>query len=293
MQLQLDLDTLNFLRKLKARFVNMSRHVNSIAISGYNHVGKATEHLIGIQDTSPEVYITDLDQNQIFTWSDMDVHVICVPTPMLKTGNLVFDVSEIYDMIVMAGLQGFTGQTIIRSTIGPIEYDYLCEKTRMNLIVWPEFLREKHWFSDSVSSKELFFGGGQLFYDSIDFNSEPAPAALTKTFDNVSYYIQDAKIVCMIKIIRNAFIAMKSTMLYDVSETCKKLGIDYNHVSYTFENLFGTELNDIKFNDITPDVEATAKLIEQCGIPYNFAQWAKDKSNSILLDSILKDVNTL
>ena len=99
---------------------------------------------------------------------------------------------------------------------------------------------------------------------------------------------------------------MKTIFANDVMETCKKLGISYNMVSNTFETLFSDQMGNSHWKQPGPDgkmgysgkcfpkdTEATAKLIETCGISNNFARWAQDKNNALILKKIINQVEEL
>ena len=115
-----------------------------IAIVGYGFVGKATEYFFKNHvKGSPGVLIHDpaLDK-RIEDWWGIDYAIICVPTP-LKGSRL--DTSIIDE--VCKNVYKKVNRIVIRSTNGP---DQTAQYTKSNgAIIWPEFLRERHWKEDS------------------------------------------------------------------------------------------------------------------------------------------------
>lgn len=116
-------------------------------IVGYGFVGKATEHLIRLTDSTRGRHRIDIhDPMQGHTTEDdrYDYVFLSVPTPVKGDSLDVSLLREVYEE------HKHKGTVVIRSTIGP---DHV-EQFFPDAVIMPEFLRERCWQAD-VEDKKL------------------------------------------------------------------------------------------------------------------------------------------
>jgi len=208
-----------------------------VAIIGYGFVGKATHRLLGKTPTFTEVLIHDPKLgHEVKNWSGVEYAFICVPTN-LKDGKL--DVSIVHT--ILKTLPEHV-QPVIRSTLGPDQTLYIVEQFYPCPIIMPEFLREKHW-KDDVDNNDI-----PIILGDYVGPLEGAYAAGAKLQWALASLNRRVKVVnpmtaSMIKIGRNAALAMKVALANDFYDICKNTGADFDSlISYLKEdpNLGGT-----------------------------------------------------
>lgn len=151
---------------------------------------------------------------------------VCVPTPMNNDGSCNTSIVE----NVVSKLKNCvnTNETfiVLRSTVPPGTSD------KLGVYFSPEFLTEKNWRNDFVSTENWIFG-------------YPGCACSTR-FSNVIYNLmQNATNIRSketifiknieaetIKYFRNSFLAMKVSFCNEIEEFCSKNNIDYDTVRY-------------------------------------------------------------
>jgi len=189
-----------------------------IAILGYGFVGRATEYFLTTHcsQTVDEVVVQDPAQNLFISdWSNVDYTIVCVPTDL--NGN------KLSTNVLAEAMRHARGTVIVRSTVGVDQVSSIRMSTLQEVILWPEFLREKHWKEDTDRmgkswNHPIILGGnaGQFWFDVLhDFNV-------------VNMTIHEA---ALCKMSRNAMLAMKvaqSNVLYDL---CEEWGCDMNKVT--------------------------------------------------------------
>lgn len=250
-------------------------------ISGFGFVGKAT--LITLEKFhigTPLITIDDpflgMESSQ---WQRADYHVICVPTQQMPDGNL--DLSAIYDAIDRGKEQGFSGRTVIRSTINPLDYDSIIRNTFKVPVAWPEFLREAHWEEDAKDPRLVVMGG-------------PSSDALAANFkdDFKITLVDDPRAAWMMKVARNAFYALKVMASGDLVDACSKLNIDYAEVKAALlaDPMIGPSHWDQPGHDgsmgyggkcLPKDTASLDRLLSDLGNADNFAAWAQKKNQNL------------
>jgi len=197
--------------------------MSKVVIVGYGFVGKATEYFLSnhIKET-PEILIHDPYLKKIVKdWKGIDYAFICVPTPLKgskRAQRRRLDTDIVSDACKKAFTRGGISRIVIRSTIGP---DQTGEFTRnMGAIIWPEFLREKHWKKD-IDNPELpmVVGGYQMdhFIRSIKCHKK-----IIEVNPNEA---------AMMKVARNAALAVKVGLANDFKNICDAWGIDYTIIA--------------------------------------------------------------
>lgn len=197
-----------------------------VAIVGYGFVGKATEYFLTTHvEDKPTILIHDPALGEKITdWNKIDYAFICVPTP-LKGSQRVRRRKLDTDIIdeVCHKIQRKVSRIVIRSTIGP---DQVPKYTRnYGAVIWPEFLREKHWKVDVDNSElPLVVGGYQMehFINRIKCHKKiiqvkPEEAA-------------------MIKIARNTALAIKVDLANEFKNICDGWDMDYNVIAEFLSN---------------------------------------------------------
>lgn len=182
-----------------------------VAILGNGFVGNATNHFLTKFCNNVEIMIEDPAQGKVIDdWTDVEYTFVCVPTN-LQGGKL--GLNHVLEAFTRA-----RGTIILRSTVGPDQIKTLTNATKLNMIYWPEFLREKSWKEDVENPDFPILLGG----DANKFHHDVLPHDFKniKRTSNVE--------ASMIKVSRNAMLAAKvaqSNMIFDM---CDKWGADYS-----------------------------------------------------------------
>lgn len=248
-------------------------------ISGFGFVGQATmKTLVKFHKTQPSIFVNDpfkgMSTNR---WAEADYHVICVPTQQMQDGNL--DLSAIYDAVDTAHSNGFNGNTVIRSTINPLDYDEIIRSKFDVPVAWPEFLREVHWEEDAVHPRLVVMAG-------------PGAEELASNFDsslNITL-LGDARAAWMMKVARNAYYAMKVIVSHDLVTACSNLNIRYEDVKQALlaDPMIGPSHWDQPGYDgkmgyggkcLPKDTASMDVLLSRAGITDNFAAFTIAKNN--------------
>jgi len=197
-----------------------------VAIVGYGFVGKATEYFLRQHtDKYQEILIHDPELGKkIDSWKGIDYAFICVPTPLKgskRAQRRRLDTDIVDDACKKAFTRGGVSRIVIRSTIGP---DQTTKYTKnMGAIIWPEFLREKHWKED-IDNPELpmVVGGYQMdhFLKSIECHKD--------------IIVVKPDEAAMMKVARNAALAVKVGLANEFKNICDEWDMDYNVIADFF-----------------------------------------------------------
>ena len=192
-----------------------------IAIIGYGFVGTATEVFlkkgfeedfsISIHDPAQGAEITD--------WSGIEYAFICVPTN-LKGDKL--DTSIIDN--ILDNLDPNI-QPVIRSTVGP---EQALDYARRGCIMMPEFLRERHWEEDIISPHIDLVIGARANDKFVDLMSN-------NTLDKMVKHVTPTE-ASMMKLARNAALAVKVGLANDFNDICTVINMDYKVLEEFLEN---------------------------------------------------------
>lgn len=254
-----------------------------IVISGYGYVGKATKLILSEKSDSIKVIeIQDpaLDLHAR-SWEDAKYHFVCVPTPPTKVpyGHAKHDITAIRDAVTFAKLSGFSGTTVVRSTMSPVDCDTVSELVK-DLIVWPEFLRQTHWQEDALSPPVSIMGGTRAM-------------ELKKEMPGFEPMISaDARSACMVKIAINSYLAMRVIVANDLMKACDELGTNWALVNSCMKSdpRIGPSHWDQPGPDgmfgfggacLPKDCDALAYLLSELEIRNNFADWAIKRNKEI------------
>jgi len=202
-----------------------------VAIIGYGFVGKATEYFLtkGFdQGYRPfEIIISDPAKGyEVPNWSGIEYAFICVPTNLKgdKLDNTIID-------IILQDLDPNV-QPVIRSTIGP---EQALTYAKQGCIIMPEFLREKHWEEDVMNPNIDLIIGARSNDAFIDLMSCSDTGKMVKHVSPME--------ASMMKLARNAALAVKVGLANDFKNICTVMDIDYSVLQEFLEaddNLGGT-----------------------------------------------------
>ena len=127
----------------------------NVGIIGYGFIGKALANGLNSLDifkVDPKLNTTIEDLRN----SLPEIIFICLPTPMLDDGNQ--DIGLVLSTIKKLNEIQFQGLIVIKSTVLPNYVEELVQSSK-NIVINPEFLREKTADEDFVNSDLIIFGG--------------------------------------------------------------------------------------------------------------------------------------
>lgn len=189
----------------------------SLAIIGNGFVGEAIHE--GLRDYY-KILVHDKDPSKS-TSSIKEINsnakyiFICVPTPMLETG-------EIDSSIIQSVLSEINTDKmlILKSTITPRAAEELLEKNRHRIVFNPEFLTERTAKEDFKNPSRIILGGhpGDV---------KEVSAIYEKVFPKVKYIETDHKTACFIKYVSNCFSAVKISIMNEFKQMADSDGINW------------------------------------------------------------------
>jgi len=182
-----------------------------VAIIGYGFVGKALDS--GIKDHVKTFRVDPRLGTEISELVDFkpDVCFICVPTPMNDDGSQ--DISILQKVIDDLLLNSISSLIILKSTVLP-NYVNKLKKLIPDIVLNPEFLRERHANEDFINSKLIVLGGSkESTLLAADFYKNHTHCITT------NYNFTDLISATLIKYSINTFLALKVTFfnqLHDI-----------------------------------------------------------------------------
>lgn len=225
----------------------MSGKEFSINILGYGFVGCGMGSLCVKNNLAYNVYdIQEKHGNFVFfqelshivgyseTNSDLNYYVIALPTPSGLDGECDTTIVEstLKELSLLVTKQTYV---IIKSTLVPGTCKIFNEQfPNLNIVLCPEFLREKSYQADVINAKYILLGIPQSF-DMVHYqNILKVMRLFYKHNLQIDIYMKDYGECELFKYTVNNFLAVKVwyfNKIYDVSES---LGIDYQ----IFRDLF-------------------------------------------------------
>jgi len=195
--------------------------MSKVAIVGYGFVGKATEYFFQTHvKKRPKILIHDPKLgHKIKSWKGVEYAFICVPTPLIgsrRAQRRRLD-TEIVDEVCKK-VAPKVNRIVIRSTIGPDQTAKYT--TNHGAVIWPEFLREKHWKED-VDNPDLpmVVGGYQMEHF----------IKLIKCHKKM--WTVTPEEAAMMKIARNAALAVKVGLANEFKNICDGWDMNYNNIA--------------------------------------------------------------
>ena len=197
------------------RFRLQPPNIMKIGIIGFGFVGKALRN--GLKDN---VNCIEIDPKLGTNIDDLINHkpeivFICLPTPMNDDGSQNIDIVN----NVIAEINTFDSNllVVLKSTILP-KYVKDISKISKNLVINPEFLREKFADEDFVNSNIIVFGGDENNCNKL-----------------ASFYKNHTKCVCKEYIITDGIAA--SLIKYTINSFLALKVIFFNEMKFIFDNL--------------------------------------------------------
>ena len=197
------------------RFRLQPPNVMKIGIIGFGFVGKALKN--GLKNDVSCIEIDPKLNTNIHDLIDYkpDIVFVCLPTPMNDDGTQNIDIVN----NVIAEINTFDSNLLIvlKSTILP-KYVKDISKISKNLVINPEFLREKFADKDFVNSNIIVFGGDEHNCNKLS-----------------SFYKNHTKCVCNEHIITDGITA--SLIKYTINSFLALKVIFFNEMKFIFDNL--------------------------------------------------------
>ncbi len=175
--------------------------IMKIGIIGFGFVGKALKN--GLKDNVDSIEIDPKLNTNIVDLHDYkaDIVFICLPTPMNDDGSQNIDIVK--DAIYELNKYDSNILVVLKSTILP---KYVVEMSNLtkNIVINPEFLRDKHANEDFINSEIIVFGG-----------EKENCKKLAKFYENHTkckckdYVFTDSISASLIKYTINSFLALK------------------------------------------------------------------------------------
>tara|TARA_X000000368_G_scaffold344252_1_gene282970 strand:+ start:7101 stop:7952 length:852 start_codon:yes stop_codon:yes gene_type:complete len=172
-----------------------------IGIIGFGFVGKALKN--GLKDNVDCIEIDPKLDTDISDLHDHnpDIVFVCLPTPMNDNGSQNIDIVK--DAIYELNKYDSNILVVLKSTILP-KYVIEISKLTKNLVINPEFLRDKHANEDFINSEIIVFGGEKENCEKLAKFYENHTKCIYK-----DYVITDNISASLIKYTINSFLALK------------------------------------------------------------------------------------
>ena len=191
-----------------------------IGIVGFGFVGKALRN--GLKNN---IDCIEIDPKLGTNLSDLknhepDIVFICLPTPMNDDGtqniNLVKKIIQDIDRFDKDLL------IVVKSTILP-KYVKEVSEIRNNLVINPEFLREKFANEDFIKSDIIIFGGEEKYCMRLSNFYKNHTNCLCQ-----DHVITDAMSASLIKYTINSFLALKVIFFNEIKSVFDNLSVENN-----------------------------------------------------------------
>ena len=186
-----------------------------IGIVGFGFVGKALKN--GLRDS---VDCIEIDPKLDTNLSDLsnhkpDIVFICLPTPMNDDGSQNIDI--VRDAIFELNKHDPNILVVLKSTILP-KYVIEISKLTKNLVINPEFLRDKHANEDFINSEIIIFGGEDVNCKRLGNFYEKHTNCICK-----DYVYTDLMSASLAKYSINSFLALKVTFFNELKSVFDNL----------------------------------------------------------------------
>lgn len=196
-----------------AVFEGMSSHFNVLAWDK-NKGWETNANFDGINCENYAQCLIDNNSNPIF---------VCVPTPMLPTGecdtSIVESIVKDFNDIATKPLV-----LVIKSTVSPGTTSHLNAKYKnVSICFNPEFLTEANSINDFKNQDRIVIGGPLSA-------TIVAKAMFNASYPHVPVIETDSTTAEMIKYTTNCFLATKVSFANEIKQICDSLEIDYNQV---------------------------------------------------------------
>jgi UDPglucose 6-dehydrogenase len=170
-----------------------------ILIIGNGFVGRSVALIFDGHD----IAIWDTGQNRKDPITD-GVHAvfICVPTPEIESSGQA-DISAVEEYVRMFAEHPLV---IVKSSVPPTAVIKLC-KIKHDIVIMPEFLREKHWATDTLQGKDFRVVGTRVNFTFDRVRNLFKQSNLLR--QDIEYVLTTPETAGAYKYYANAFLAMK------------------------------------------------------------------------------------
>lgn len=188
--------------------------LGKVGIVGYGYVGKAC---CSIFKDNAEIIIIDPKYPGV-TWEMFfndppAITFISVPAPTLDNGSV--DTSIVENVLENLNENKYTGIIVIKSTIPPLDIDFIFNKfSGLNIVYSPEFLRELTWQNDAINPSQIILAGSDYLCTVVrDIYLKHANISRTRF---VIY--NDIKTAALAKYAINSFLATKVVFMNQLQQ---------------------------------------------------------------------------
>ena len=202
------------------RFRLQPPYIMKIGIVGYGFVGKALCN--GLKENVDRIKIdpklnTDIRDLEKFR---PEIVFICLPTPMNDDGTQDLDIVN----EVIQKINNFEGDLtiVLKSTILP-KYVKDISKVNKNIVINPEFLREKFAYDDFINSEIIVFGGDKEICKKMSLFYKNYTKCIQK-----EHIITDAVSASLVKYTINSFLALKVVFFNEIKSVFDNLDSENN-----------------------------------------------------------------
>ena len=253
-----------------------------IGIIGYGFVGKALA--AGIKEGVDILRIDPLLDTSVSDLEEFNPEIcfICVPTPMNKDGSQ--DLRILFEVISNLKNISKTPLIVLKSTVLPNNIESI-RKEIPDLVLNPEFLRERSAKEDFLNSELIIFGGPQESTKKLaDFYKK---YTLCKTTD---FKFTDLISASLVKYAINTFLATKVVFFNELNQIFNKSGAEDSWEDFikmiSIDKRVGSSHMQVPGLDgkfgyggacFPKDSKALIKYSEQIGSPFSLLQ----KSNKV------------
>jgi UDP-glucuronate decarboxylase len=228
-----------FREGIKKTIEYYKEHHTRIGIVGGGMVGTATAMFGNVPNTTVLVYDTILDRckPKDTTLNDLvysTMIFVCVPTPSDTTGRCDTSLVEkvVKKIRELASTKNITCPPIfVRSTVTP----GTCNK--LDVLFFPEFLREKHWSDDFRTTNTWYVGATYVDGDCTEKSEGISTLQnfIQKAYNSGIITSENFIIVPnteleLAKYARNSFLAVKVAYFNEIYELCTKLDLNWELV---------------------------------------------------------------
>jgi len=170
-----------------------------------------------------EVYGYDIKKTSD-TWESIlntDIVFICVPTDKGKDGRL--DNSIVNDILNSLNRDKYKGLAVIKSTLGLGYIKDAMKKFKLNIVVFPEWLRSNTAFQDTVNPEMIVIGTTDLEHLRL-----VREACVWHKYSKMNMVKPEEAV--MIKLTSNALATTKISFANQIKLICEKYDIDVDSV---------------------------------------------------------------
>jgi UDPglucose 6-dehydrogenase len=209
----------------------MNEPLYKVGIVGYGVVGKGISKLL--DDYVIAIFDPDYDDCcEKEDFKDLDMAVICVPTPTDTDGESC-NTSIVEESLSWLHQINFKGVILIKSTIPPSEALRFKEKFNLRLVFSPEFMGESKYYTpywkypdpmDMRTHMWQTFGGSRK-------DTELCVEVFKRKMSvDTEYFQTDIVTASLAKYIENSFFATKVTFVNEWYDIAKAFGVDWNEL---------------------------------------------------------------